>query len=77
MCLYMVKTLQVGDLVKVMGKFVEEYGIIIELLTSTDPNPSYMNVVVRMFDGSDHVVHPSRLRVLDDETKLWTTWGNI
>ena len=56
--------MEVGDLVKVADKFgIGHYGVITDSVTMDE-----VLYVVTFFDGSDIVVHPSRVVLLRKET---------
>ena len=58
----------VGDLVKVNNKFVEEYGVVLEIIQE---DQIVIEVVVQLFNGDIEPYHPSRVRVLAKETRQW------
>jgi hypothetical protein len=52
--------MEVGDLVKVADKFgISHYGVITDSVTMDE-----VLYIVTFFDGSDIVIHPSRIEVL-------------
>ena len=56
--------MEVGDLVKVVDKFgIYHYGIITDTIIMDE-----VLYVVTFFDGSDTVIHPSRIEQLKMET---------
>jgi hypothetical protein len=55
--------MRVGDLVKVPDKFgVEHYGVITDTVIMDE-----VLYVVTFFDGSDVVIHPTRIRRLGED----------
>ena len=52
--------MQVNDLVKVIGPFVQEYALVVELID----NKGLSSVKVRYFDGEEEVLHPTQVRVV-------------
>ena len=55
--------MRVGDLVKVADKFgIEHYGLITDTVIMDE-----VLYVVTFFDGSDVVVHPTRIRRVDED----------
>ena len=61
----------VGDLVKVRGLFVEEYGWISDILME---DSIIINVVVTLFSGKAEMYHPSRVKLIQHNHISQKNW---
>jgi len=58
---------KIGDLVKVMGRDVQEYGIITDII---EIGSLARWIMVMKFDGTERQYHPTRIQVLNEDRRF-------